>query len=602
MVTNDSAGTTATVTTVIPATTGRPTVLPPGIELESAAFSRVGADLVVRGAAGETAVVRDFYLQDERPNLLFEGGGKHIAGDLAARLAGPLAPGQMAQAGTAVLGDPIGRVESVGGTVTATRTDGSRVEIRIGDPVFQGDILESSVRGGVGVVLADETTFSMGPEGRMVLDEMIYDPGSQQGNLTLSVLQGIFTFVSGHVAKTDPDAMVLETPIATIGIRGTQLGFKMVGGRMEVVNLPHPDGSLGEITVSNAGGVTTLNFSFQGVQVLGVNVPPGQPFTLSPQGIVDLLGPSLAFLPPSQGANTFGVAPQGDGARAALAQDGGSGSGDTSTADSQAGTGTGGEGGAGGVPGEAGGGLPPEGGAIPPPPPPLGADLPPPGQFAIPDIVTDIPFEGAPPPPPQEFAALEGPPPPSEGPPPQDEGSPVVEAPPVNNLSSVTGLLVGPEIDDYFFTVTTTDLVTINVTETVPGNNGAFFFDPEINLFRDDATLDLSDFIANDDDSAGGPSGFECFLQVTLNPGNYLLRIANFDFGDSGGTNPVIIGATNPAAVSNRQSDYTFSIGSSLGRSVSIDFGSGLQSFDEGAGYTVTPDANSPPLALEQVA
>ena len=296
--------------------------LPTGLELQDAAFSRVGSDLVVRAADGESAVVRGFFDHAERPQLLFEGGEKHISGDLAARLAGPLAPGQVAQAApAATLGEPIGKVESVGGTVNVIHTDGTRAQLDVGDPVFQGDILESAAKGGVGIVLADETTFSMGPSGRMVLDEMIYDPGTHQGNMAISVLQGIFTFVSGNIAKTDPDAMVLDTPVATIGIRGTQLGFKMVDGRMEIVNLPHPDGSLGEIVVSNAGGVVTLNFQYQGVNILSLNVPPSQPFTYSQQGIVNLLGPALAFLPQTAGANTFGVEPQGKTAASGLETD-----------------------------------------------------------------------------------------------------------------------------------------------------------------------------------------------------------------------------------------------------------------------------------------
>ncbi len=59
----------------------------------------------------------------------------------------------------------------------------------------------------------------------MVLDEMVYDPGTQEGSVSLSVIQGVFTFVSGEIAKTDPDAMTLDTPVATIGIRGTQLAM-----------------------------------------------------------------------------------------------------------------------------------------------------------------------------------------------------------------------------------------------------------------------------------------------------------------------------------------------------------------------------------------
>ena len=131
-------------------------------------------------------------------------------------------------------GEPIGNVVNLSGSVFAVRTDGTRVELKEGDPVYQGDIIESSDDGAVGILLADETTFSMGENGRIVLDEMVYDPATQEGSVKLSALQGVFTFVSGQVAKTDPDAMTLDTPVATISIRGTQVGLdvKPEGGGM----------------------------------------------------------------------------------------------------------------------------------------------------------------------------------------------------------------------------------------------------------------------------------------------------------------------------------------------------------------------------------
>ncbi len=198
--------------------------LPAGFNAAEAAYARTGQDLILAEPDGDTVVVRDFFAGDAPPDLMFNDGNARIDGDLAARLAGPMAPGQYAQAAATAIGEPIGQVESIGGTVTATRTDGTQAQLDVGDPVYEGDIVESASDGGIGIIFADETSFSLGPSGRMVLDEMVYDPGTQDGSFAISILQGVFTFVSGQVAKTSPDAMVLETPVATIGIRGTQGG------------------------------------------------------------------------------------------------------------------------------------------------------------------------------------------------------------------------------------------------------------------------------------------------------------------------------------------------------------------------------------------
>ena len=115
-------------------------------------------------------------------------------------------------------GQPIGEVESTTGTVTVTHVDGTQETLEAGSPVFQGDTLETSDDGSVGVVLADDTTFSMAEGGNMVLDEMVYDPATNEGSISFSAGEGVFTFVSGLIAKSDPDAMTLTTPTATIGI------------------------------------------------------------------------------------------------------------------------------------------------------------------------------------------------------------------------------------------------------------------------------------------------------------------------------------------------------------------------------------------------
>ena len=61
----------------------------------------------------------------------------------------------------------------------------------------------------------------------MVIDEMIYDPSNNSNSSSsFSVVKGVFSFVSGQVAKSGDDAMVVKTPVASIGIRGTTVAGK----------------------------------------------------------------------------------------------------------------------------------------------------------------------------------------------------------------------------------------------------------------------------------------------------------------------------------------------------------------------------------------
>jgi hypothetical protein len=214
-------------------------------------------------------------------------------------------------------GQPIGEVESTTGTVT--HADGTQETLEVGSPVYQGDTLETSDDGSIGVVLADNTTFSMAEGGNMVLDEMGLDPATNEGSISLSAGEGVFTFVSGLIAKTDPDAMTLNTPTATIGIRGTQVGLDVAGGNSQdgggsgatkVVLMEEGDGFVGEVVVSNAAGVKVLNQAYQSVQIINSITAPSSVFTVDHNQLLKTYGAALGSLPAIGNANRYGAEPK----------------------------------------------------------------------------------------------------------------------------------------------------------------------------------------------------------------------------------------------------------------------------------------------------
>ena len=281
-------------------------MLPAGVNFGNAEFAQSGSDMVVTAPDGTEVVIEGYFDQESAP-MLKTPGGAELAGDTATHLARVLSPTQeVAQAAPTADAQPIGQVDSVSGTVVAIRANGDRVELEAGDPVFQGDVLQSGEEGAVGIVLADETTFSMAENGRMVLDEMVYDPGTQEGSISMSVLQGVFTFVSGQVAKVDPDAMTLKTPVATIGIRGTQVGIDLgetADGTpdLRVVLMEESDGFVGEVVIANAGGIQILNLPDQGSTVSDSNSAPAEPRVFQRSEIRESFSDALDSLPTAVG-------------------------------------------------------------------------------------------------------------------------------------------------------------------------------------------------------------------------------------------------------------------------------------------------------------
>ena len=151
-----------------------------------------------------------------------------------------------------VIALPTGHIDTVRGGVQVTRADGSRDTLREGDPIFQGDIIETAENGSMSLVMADDTVFSLDTSGEVSMDEMVFDAAAQSGRLHATLIRGVFSFVSGQIASTDPDAMELRTPVATIGIRGTTGALHLPEGEnLTVVLAPNRDGAAGELVISN---------------------------------------------------------------------------------------------------------------------------------------------------------------------------------------------------------------------------------------------------------------------------------------------------------------------------------------------------------------
>ena len=123
---------------------------------------------------------------------------------------------------------PIGKVITSSGSVTVEHVNAVVVQAAlgnqpgqasVGDPIFLGDVLSTGADGRVGITFSDGTAFDLSSNARMVMTEFIYDPNSKANSSLLSLTKGTFTFVAGKIAKSGD--MKVDTPVATMGIRGT---------------------------------------------------------------------------------------------------------------------------------------------------------------------------------------------------------------------------------------------------------------------------------------------------------------------------------------------------------------------------------------------
>ena len=275
-------------------------VLPDGVGVTDSGFERVGNDLQVTAESGEIVVVRDYFGTTTLPALRAADGAT-LSPTIVSHLARADSPAQFAAADAPAPGQPIGRIHSTVGEAIVIRADGTREEIGIDTLLFAGDVIETK-DGAIGAILADETTFSMAEQGRMVLDSLIYDPDVEEGSMSLAVLKGVFTFVSGLASRSDPEAMTIQTPVATIGIRGTQLGLDLAdGNELTVTLMSEANGFIGEAVIINDAGFQILNQLHMTTRVSSAGAAPAPIFEMDLGEVIGTYSAPLLYLPLTHG-------------------------------------------------------------------------------------------------------------------------------------------------------------------------------------------------------------------------------------------------------------------------------------------------------------
>ncbi|HEX9190573.1 MAG TPA: FecR domain-containing protein [Candidatus Deferrimicrobiaceae bacterium] len=116
--------------------------------------------------------------------------------------------------------DTIGVVRNSTGTATVTRGD-QPLQAVPGTRLQAGDTLSTGFDGSMGVIFRDNSTLSLGPGSTLAIRSFLYSPREGKLGLLARISSGTMAYISGLIGKLAPQSVRFDTPVATIGIRGT---------------------------------------------------------------------------------------------------------------------------------------------------------------------------------------------------------------------------------------------------------------------------------------------------------------------------------------------------------------------------------------------
>ncbi len=188
--------------------------------------------------------------------------------------------------------EPIGGIiEQSGKAGSIVRLSGEELTANLEADIISYDEVETE-NGRLKIEFVDSTQVSLTEHTYMEIDEYVYDPDPSKSKMALNFVQGTARFATGGLGLVPKENIQIQTPTATIGIRGTDFTTTVDElGRSLVILLPdencddrvkleegcRPSGS---ITVTNDGGTVVLDEAYQAVMVSTFETSPTQPVVL----------------------------------------------------------------------------------------------------------------------------------------------------------------------------------------------------------------------------------------------------------------------------------------------------------------------------------
>jgi len=194
----------------------------------------------------------------------------------------------------------VGKVSEQTGPTEIVRNKNS-IPSKVGSGVEMNDTVVTA-KAKAKLTFEDNTTVNITEQSKLVIDDFVYDPNKGSGKLAMKVVMGTARYTSGQIAKSNPQSVNIQTPTATVAVRGTDFSMTVDElGRSIVMLLPSCDKKAcvtGAIMVSTDVGSVFMDVAFQTTIVVSRDQAPSKPVivNIDPLNINNM----LIIVPPKE--------------------------------------------------------------------------------------------------------------------------------------------------------------------------------------------------------------------------------------------------------------------------------------------------------------
>jgi hypothetical protein len=165
--------------------------------------------------------------------------------------------------------ESVGEATSLRPSATQATSGSAPQALAWKDQIYKNAQLATTDKGALEVTFLDHSKLSIGPNSSMTVDEFVYSSASDSSQALLKYGKGAFRFISGAMSEKH---LTLQTPTATIGIRGTIIRTLILADGTTTVGL---DEGTAVITSVQTGQSITLT--------------AGQKITIKPGGTLGVI-------------------------------------------------------------------------------------------------------------------------------------------------------------------------------------------------------------------------------------------------------------------------------------------------------------------------